>query len=97
MVFCLDTERGVLSFVDGDYGILDWMMWQSRPLTLISQGPGCTSRFAPMAEGDRQNLILNGSCVSIAVRLKRPTTSISTGPFQIQHVIYKTVTAPAIQ
>lgn len=38
-----------------------------------------------MADKDRPNLISNGPCVSMAVRLKGFRTSFSNCPFQIQH------------
>ena len=38
---------------------------------------------------DRPNLISNGSCVSIVVRLKGPRASVLTCPFQIQRVFSK--------
>ena len=39
--------------------------------------------------GGLSELITHGSYVSIALRLKRLTASVSTSPFQIQHVYSK--------
>ena len=40
--------------------------------------------------GELSELITHGSCVSIAVRFKRLTASVSTSPFQIQHTLFQT-------
>ena len=50
----------------------------------------CARRFGQMLLKDRPNLISNGSCVNIAVRLKRLRTSVSTSPFQIKLAILQT-------
>ena len=49
-----------------------------------------TSRFDRMVQEDRTNLISHGSCISVAVRLKRLRPSVSLCPFQIQHAVYQT-------
>ena len=43
-----------------------------------------------MVQEDPSNLITNGLCVSIAVRLKWLRASVSTCPLQIQHAKFKT-------
>ena len=44
-----------------------------------------TSRFGRVVEEDGLNMVSNGLCVSITVRLKLPRASVSTCPFLIQH------------
>ena len=54
---------------------------------------GTTTRaigFGRVVEEDNPILISNGSCVSIAIRLKQLKSSVSTCPFQIQHSIFET-------
>ena len=48
-----------------------------------------TNRFGRMDEEDRSYLILNGTCVSTAVPFKQLRISVSTCPFQIQHIIFQ--------
>ena len=48
------------------------------------------SRFDRIVQEDRPSLILNGSCVSIAVRLQQLRASVSSCPFQKQHAVFQT-------